>query len=46
VKFSGKRIAYPLLGAGLAGGDWDIISKIISKVLENEDHTLVKFKPS
>lgn len=41
--FTGKRIAYPLLGAGLGGGDWEIISKIIDEELEGEDHTLVKF---
>ncbi|WP_444928778.1 macro domain-containing protein [Microbulbifer sp. SSSA002] len=43
--FSGKRIGYPLIGAGLAGGDWEIISNIIKKALAGEDHTLVKFKP-
>ncbi|MGA1823679.1 MAG: macro domain-containing protein [bacterium] len=44
--FSGKRIAYPKIGAGLAGGDWDIIEKIINEELHNEDHTLVVFSPS
>jgi len=39
--FSGKRIGYPMIGAGLAGGDWTVISKIINKELEGEDHTLV-----
>lgn len=39
--FSGKRIGYPKIGAGLGGGDWDIISNIINKELEGEDHTLV-----
>lgn len=39
--FSGKKIAYPMIGAGLAGGDWNIISKIIDKCLEGEDHTLI-----
>jgi len=43
--YSGKRIGYPLIGAGLAGGDWDVISSIIDKELENENHTLVKFAP-
>lgn len=42
-EFSGQRIGYPLIGAGLAGGDWDIISEIIEEELEGEDHTLVKF---
>jgi O-acetyl-ADP-ribose deacetylase (regulator of RNase III) len=39
--FSGKRIGYPKIGAGLAGGDWNIISKIIDEELKDEDHTLV-----
>ena len=41
---SGKRIAYPRIGAGLAGGDWEVISKIIDEELEGEDHTLVEYK--
>jgi O-acetyl-ADP-ribose deacetylase (regulator of RNase III) len=43
--FSGKRIGYPKIGAGLAGGDWDQISKIIDEELIDEDHTLVEFAP-
>jgi O-acetyl-ADP-ribose deacetylase (regulator of RNase III) len=39
--FSGTRIAYPLIGAGLAKGDWGIISGIIETELAGEDHTLV-----
>ena len=35
------RIAYPMIGAGIAGGDWNVISKIIDQELEGEDHTLV-----
>lgn len=42
--FKQYRIGYPLIGAGLAGGDWKIISKIIDKELEGCDHTLVKLK--
>ena len=41
--FGGKRIGYPLIGAGLAGGDWNVISNIIDEELDGEDHTLVKF---
>ena len=37
----GKGIAYPKIGAGLAGGDWNTISAIIDEELEGEDHTLV-----
>ena len=39
--FPGKRIGYPKIGAGLAGGNWDIISSLIDKELEEEDHTVV-----
>jgi len=43
--FSGKRIGYPLIGAGLAGGDWNIIAEIIEQELVDVDHTLVKYIP-
>ncbi|MCA9912039.1 MAG: phosphatase [Anaerolineae bacterium] len=39
--FPTSRIGYPMIGAGLAGGDWNIISKIIDSALEGMDHTLV-----
>ena len=42
--YSGYRIGYPLIGAGLARGDWQIISGLISEQLFGEDHTLVKLK--
>ena len=42
--FRGKRIGYPLIGCSLAGGDWNIVSKIIDEELEGEDHTLVVIK--
>jgi O-acetyl-ADP-ribose deacetylase (regulator of RNase III) len=42
-QFTGMRIGYPLYGAGLAGGDWQIISKIIDEELSGEDHTLVEY---
>ena len=41
--FEGRRIGYPKIGAGLAGGDWKIISKIIDNELHGADHTLVEF---
>mmetsp|Transcript_48489 Transcript_48489/g.117305 ORF Transcript_48489/g.117305 Transcript_48489/m.117305 type:complete len:196 (+) Transcript_48489:130-717(+) len=41
--FQGRRIGYPKIGSGLAGGDWKIISKIIDNELHGEDHTLVEF---
>ncbi len=42
-QFSGLRIGYPAIGAGLAGGNWDVISKIIAEELEGEEHTFVEF---
>ena len=41
VNYGGKKIGLPLIGAGLAGGDWNIISKIIEEELGNEDVTIV-----
>jgi O-acetyl-ADP-ribose deacetylase (regulator of RNase III) len=45
INFSGKKIGYPMIGAGLAGGDWDVIAAIIDNELVGENHTLVKFVP-
>jgi O-acetyl-ADP-ribose deacetylase (regulator of RNase III) len=42
-KFTGKRIGYPAIGVGLAGGYWEIISEIIDQELEGEDHTYVQY---
>ena len=44
-EFSGLRIAYPAIGAGLAGGNWEIISNIIDEELIGEDHTFVQYAP-
>lgn len=41
-EFGASRIGYPRIGAGLAGGDWSIISAIIDEELEGLDHTLVE----
>lgn len=43
--FSGQRIAYPKIGAGLAGGDWKVIKGIIEEELKNENHTYVEYEP-
>ena len=42
-KFSGLRISYPAIGAGLAGGNWKTISEIIEQELEGENHTFVEY---
>ena len=41
--FSGQKIGYPKIGAGLAKGDWTIIGQIIERELAGEDLTLVGF---
>ena len=41
--FANKKIGYPKIGAGLAKGDWEVISDIINKELDGENHALVKF---
>ncbi len=43
-QYSGLKIAYPKIGAGLAEGNWSIIQKIIDNILIYEEHTLVLFK--
>jgi O-acetyl-ADP-ribose deacetylase (regulator of RNase III) len=45
LQFSGSKIGYPAIGAGLAGGDWEVIAQIISEELNGEDHTLVVYSP-
>lgn len=47
VDFQGKRIGLPFIGAGLAGGDWNIIKDIISANLEGMiDYTIVEYSKS
>jgi O-acetyl-ADP-ribose deacetylase (regulator of RNase III) len=41
--FHGKRIGYPKIGAGLAGGDWRQIAAIVDEELDGEDHTFVEY---
>jgi O-acetyl-ADP-ribose deacetylase (regulator of RNase III) len=33
IESTGQRIGYPKIGAGLAGGDWEIIAAIIEEEL-------------
>ena len=42
--FAGQRIGYPLIGAGLAGGDWSVIAPIIDHALQGLNHTLVRYR--
>lgn len=43
-RYPSKRIGYPLIGAGLAGGDWTVIEPLIDTALAGQDHTLVLFE--
>lgn len=45
IRFAGLRIAYPKIGAGLAGGEWNTIESIINDALKGEQHTLVIWQP-
>ena len=45
-KYSGKKFGLPMIGAGLAGGDWNIIEKIIEEVFRGEYVTVVKYVPT
>lgn len=42
--FSGKHIGLPKIGAGLAGGDWDLIKAIIQRELRDCQVTVVNYK--
>jgi O-acetyl-ADP-ribose deacetylase (regulator of RNase III) len=37
-------MAFPKIGAGLGGGDWQKISTIIEQELAGEDYTLVIYR--
>lgn len=42
---SGKRIGLPMIGAGLAGGDWERIAGIVGEEMTGEDVTVVEYRP-
>ncbi len=43
-EFTGLRLGLPMIGHGLAGGNWLIIKEIIGSTLHGEDATVVIFK--
>lgn len=43
--FKGKHIGLPLIGCGLAGGNWDIVKKLMQGYLYDMDVTVVHYKP-
>jgi O-acetyl-ADP-ribose deacetylase (regulator of RNase III) len=44
-QFSGLLFGLPKIGAGLAGGDWDVIEAIIEEELEGERVIVVNYVP-
>lgn len=42
--FKGKKIALPMIGAGIAGGDWLRIRKMINTILVDCDVTIIYWK--
>lgn len=44
--FKGKTIGLPMIGAGLAGGDWNLIETIIKEELDAMDVWIVKYDGS
>ena len=43
-EFAGKHIGLPKIGAGLAGGDWNLIKDIIKRELKDCRVTVVNYK--
>ncbi len=41
--YIGRRIGLPQIGAGLGGGDWGLIRRIIAEELLDQDVTIVQF---
>lgn len=37
------KIGYPMIGAGLGGGDWKKIEPLLDNAFKSFDHTLVKY---
>ncbi|QAY01351.1 hypothetical protein ZPAH1_orf00337 [Aeromonas phage ZPAH1] len=35
--YDGYRLVFPKIGAGIAGGDWEVISKVIENTLDDDD---------
>jgi O-acetyl-ADP-ribose deacetylase (regulator of RNase III) len=44
-KFTGKMFGLPMIGSGLAGGDWNVIERIIEEEMRGELVTIVRYVP-
>ena len=42
--FADRVIGYPMIGAGLAGGDWEKISEIIKNIMPGTKRTISFYK--
>lgn len=42
--FKGERIGLPLIGCGIAGGNWNVVKKIVQRQLKDCDVTVVHYK--
>lgn len=40
------KVGLPKIGCGIAGGDWEVVSKIIERTLTDCEVTIVNYKPS
>ena len=45
-KYSGKRFGMPKIGSDLAGGDWNVIERIIEETFRGEYVTIVNWVPT
>lgn len=43
-KFKGQKIGLPMIGCGIAGGEWLVVKRLIQKNLKDMDVTIVIFK--
>jgi O-acetyl-ADP-ribose deacetylase (regulator of RNase III) len=43
--FKGKHIGLPEIGCHLAGGNWELVSKVIKEIVKDCDVTIVHYKP-
>lgn len=45
-KYAGQKVGLPLIGCGIAGGDWTIVKNLIIKHLRDCHVTVVHYKPT
>ena len=45
IEFNRKRFAFPMIGAGLAGGEWNTIREMIQQYMKGQDVTIIYYEP-